>query len=48
MRDAYPFALPERVNEKLDFVHSICLEATREDAPSAQHPAPDAQAEVLH
>jgi hypothetical protein len=33
MRDAYPFSLTDRVIEKLEFVHAICLEAPREGAP---------------
>ena len=33
MRDAYPFAVADRVIEKLAFVHEICLLATLEGAP---------------
>ena len=48
-RDAYPFALPDRVMQKLDFVHALCLEATGEGAPRrGPGPAPDAQVETLH
>ncbi len=35
MRDAYPFALSERVVEKLAFVHTICATAAGSKAPLA-------------
>jgi hypothetical protein len=34
MRDAYPFAITERVVEKLEFVHDLCREATARGRPA--------------
>jgi hypothetical protein len=39
MRDAYPFAIPPRVAEKLAFVHDLCRAATSATV-SAQQPRP--------
>jgi hypothetical protein len=40
IRDAYPFAVADRVIEKLTFVHEICLRATLGDAPRGAQVAP--------
>jgi hypothetical protein len=42
MRDAYPFAVADRVMEKLTFVHEICLRATLDGALRGAPGAPAA------
>jgi hypothetical protein len=40
MRDAYPFAVADRVIEKLTFVHEICSHATLDGALRGAQGAP--------
>jgi hypothetical protein len=42
MRDAYPFAVTDRVIEKLAFIHEICLHAPRDPVPHGGRSAPTA------
>jgi hypothetical protein len=48
VRDAYPFALTDRVIEKLEFVHGICLGAKRDGAAHGHSTGPNAGAAQLH